>query len=500
MTAAVVVAVIMVDARIANAQPVPTPTAEASALPSPAASPTASPIALPTASAAPIPAGIVPTDATLELGGFVSAEFATARIQAAIARTAQLQPGATIDVRVAALPAGLKPGDAVETVARVRIDGHAAFVDRVGVTNVHLRDETLPQLDPAFLFYSDDPERLDASADGVLYRNTIDAARSARVYAYHVSDAPDRRLYLALRATGSDARVQILGYAAGPTDAFAYAGHVSTLQYLLARGTQQSSIARVSADAPYLMQLGTRALREGDLVAAIFDLRVLSGDPVDVEIVAASADADPIDMLDAPEREGDGHGRRGEFALADVPPLALTYAIGGAEPTPFAIGTPTVANLRAGGRPLGGDYGVLRGVALAVSNPTSVPATAYFYEAAAGGTATTTVWFTGDPKPTEIPCVKLPTSRYLVREMPLAPGETRSVTGEYMTDGTSSFPLLFGLTATPPSPPPGPYSPDACNPKPLPSVTPAATSVPVAPPLPSDTASPTALPTSAPTP
>jgi hypothetical protein len=484
MTAALFgAAAVFGGARVAaQPEPSPEPSGSASALPTPSASPPASP-------SAPA-AGAVPSDVSVELAGAVSPQFAAAQVEAAIARAAQLQPGSVVVVRGLTLPPALQPGDSADLQARVHIDGRGAFSDRNGTTNVHLQFDTLPELNPAFLLYSDDPERLDADADGVLDRGTIDTTRSARVYAYHVSDASDRRLYLALRATGADARVQILGYAAGPTDAFSYAGHVSTLQYLLARGTQQSAIATVTRDAPFLLQLGARALGAGDLVAAIFDLRVLTGEPVDVAIVAASGDADPLDLLDAPERAGDGHGRRGEFALGDVPPLALTYAVGGVEPTPFAIGTPTIANLRPGGRPLAGDYGVLRGVALQVSNPSTVPASAYFYESAAGGTVTTTLWFTGDPKPTEIPCVKLP-NRYLVREIALAPGEVRTVTGEYMTDGTSSFPLLFGLTGTPPSPPPGPYSPDACNPRPLPSPAPSASPLPFVSPAPA-TASPEA--------
>ena len=92
------------------------------------------------------------------------------------------------------------------------------------------------------------------------------------------------------------------------------------------------------------------------------------------------------------------------------------------------------------------------------------------------------MWFTGDPAPTEVACVKVPTNRYAVRAFQLAPGESTTVTGEYMTDGTSFFPLAFGLTATPPSPPPGPYSPDACTSKTPPSAspTPPATAVPSA--------------------
>jgi hypothetical protein len=116
-------------------------------------------------------------------------------------------------------------------------------------------------------------------------------------------------------------------------------------------------------------------------------------------------------------------------------------------------------------------------VALELSNPGDAPQDVYLYEQAEGGTATTTIWFAGDPRPTEIPCVRSTTNRYLVKAFALAPGERRTVTGEYMTDGTSSFPLAFGLTSAAPSPPPGPYSPDACNPR-TPPPSPAPSQVP----------------------
>jgi hypothetical protein len=410
-------------------------------------------------------AGLVPAEVTVSLGGTVSPQFALAKIDAAIARLALAQPGGTLAVRGVTIADSLHPGDELEAIARVTIAAGSGFADQFGTTAVHLHVETLDQLEPAFLFYSDDPERLGSDGDGVLYRGTIDADKPARVYAYHVSDTPDRRLYLALVASGAPARVQLLGYAAGPADAFAYVGHVSTLQYLLERSTQESAIVDVIGDAPYVQQLGYRALGPGELVAAIFDLRVVSGGPVTVEVVAASGADDPLKPLGEPEHVGDGHGRRGEFALSTVPPFALTYASGDPEPEPLTIGDPTIPNLRPGGRPLGGDYGALRNVALQLSNPGSTPQNVYLYEQAQGGSATTTIWFTGDPRPTEIPCVRLSDSRYLVKAFALDAGESRAVTGEYMTDGSSSFPLDFGLTTAAPSPPPGPYSPNACNPK-----------------------------------
>ena len=407
------------------------------------------------------PAGVVPADATVELAGDVTPEFAAARIQATLDGLAQRRPGSSLGFRGVTLPAALHPGDALDAQAQVHVDGHDAYVDAFGTTGVHLRVAALPKLDPQVLFYSDDPERLGAGADGVLFRGTVDAARPARAYVYHVSDTPGRRLYLVLRTPSASTRVQVLGALAGPNDAFSYVGHSATLRYLQTRPTQQSFVATVTPDAPYLMPLGA-AMKAGELVAAIQDLRVLDGGPLEVAVVAAGGDAAALSSLGGPELPGDGHGRRGEFALAPVPPLALAFTVGGAEPEPFVIGSPLIANARPGGHALAGDYGVLRPVQLQLANPTASPQNVFLYEVTGGGGATTTFRFDGDPVPTSVLCVNDPLNRYLVKGFALAPGETRTVTGEYMTDGTSFFPVDFGLTATPPLPVP----PKACNPRP----------------------------------
>jgi hypothetical protein len=175
--------------------------------------------------------------------------------------------------------------------------------------------------------------------------------------------------------------VQVLGAAAGPSDAFSYVGHLSTLRYMLERPPQESFIATVAPGAPYLVPLGAGAILPGQLIAAVHDWRVLDGGDVTVSVVAASNGADPATLLGQPEHPSDGHFRRGEFSLTNVPPIALTYAVGGTEPQPFAAGVryyangqPAFPNLRqdivaqAGQRaPLAGDYGVLRPARTAAS-------------------------------------------------------------------------------------------------------------------------------------
>jgi hypothetical protein len=421
------------------------------------------------------PAGVVPADETVDLAGTVSPQFVTARIQAAIAQSAQMQPGTTLAVN--GLTAGtLHPGDVLEAQARVAVRGNDTYVDQSGVTNVHLRVAALPRLDPAVLLYSDDPERLGPLDDGVLFRATIDPALPARVYVYHVSDVP-RSLYLALATTTGTAHVQVLGAAAGPTDAFSYVGHLSTLRYLLERAPQESVVTTVSSAAPAIVPLGAGPMLAGQLIAAIYDLRVLDGGPVNVMVVAAGTGIDPATLLAQPEHPSDGHFRRGEFSLANVPPLALSYTAGAPEPAPFVVGARYFADGRAafpnarpdivaaaGQRaPLAGDYGVLRNVALQLANPTAAPQNVYLYEQpGANGGVTTTIWFDGDAAPTEIRCVSDPSQRYLVKGFGLAPGQTLNVTGAYMTDGTSFLPLSFGLTAT--QPPVAP--PNGCGAKP----------------------------------
>ena len=415
------------------------------------------------------PAGAVPADATVELAGNVNGPFAVARIRGAIAQAAQMQPGTTLDV--GGVTAGdLRPGQALEARANVVLKGNDTYVDQMGTTNVHVRIDALPQLEPTVLFYSDDPERLGALDDGVLFRGTIDTTRPARAYIYHVSDSPNRRLYLALQPTASTARVQVLGAVAGPSDAFAYVGHTSTVRYLLERASQESFVVPLLPATPYLLPLGAGTMLPGTLINAIYDLRVLDGAAVNVLVVAASNGVDPATLLSQPEHSTDTHYRRGEFSLANVPPLTLSYTAGAPEPLPFAVGVryyangqPAFPSLRPGDiavagqrAPLAGDYGVLRNVTLQFANPTPSPQNVYLYEqpGATGGGVTTTMWFTGDAAPTQVRCVSDPSQRYLVKGFGIAPGQTLNVTGTYMTDGTSFLPLYFGLTATPPTPPP----------------------------------------------
>jgi len=406
-----------------------------------------------------LPAGTIPTDVDVSLAGTVTQSFVAAHVRDAIERALVRQPGTGLDVHGVTIPATLAPGDRLEAQAGISIDGRGTYVDVSGRTNLHVHVDPVGSLDPAVLFYSDDPEYVSATLSGVLIHGTIDVAAPIRIFAYHVADGAPRRMSLVLRAA-VPSHVQMLGTISGASPAFAYIGQQSSARFLAARASGQSAIVAIPANLPYEVPFGL--MQPGDLIEAIEDLRVIDGGPVDVALVT-SPGATPLPPFDGPELTGDSHRRRGVYALTSVAPLDLTFAGGTPEPVPVSVGDGTLLNERADGRSLGGDYGVVRPLALHLANPAQTPLNVYLYELTSGaGGATATLWFTGDASATLIPCIDDSTQPHLIKAFALAAGETRTVTGAFMTDGAASYPIRFGLSAMAPLP----VAPGSCAPTP----------------------------------
>jgi len=402
-----------------------------------------------------LPAGVIPADVDVAVAGNVSAPFVNARIRDAIERALVRQPGTVLDVHGLTIPATLAPGDKLEGSAGVTLDGRGTYAGVAARTNVHVHDDPETALDPVELLYSDDPEYVGANVAGVLIRGTLDARMPARFFVYHVADAAPRRMSLIFRATAAS-HVQILGTVSGASSAFAYIGQQSSARFLAAHASGESAIITVAPGVPYEIPLGLQ--QPGDLLEAIEDLHVLDGGPVDVALVTRPAGA-PLPPLDGPEVPGDSHGRRGVFALTNIAPVDLSFTAGAVEPAPVSLGDTAVANQRPDGRPLGGDYGIVRPLALHLANPTPAPLSVYLYELTSGaGGATATLWFTGDDAATLVPCVDDAAQPHLIKAFTLAAGETRTVTGTFMTDGSASYPVRFGLSATAPLP----VAPNGC--------------------------------------
>jgi hypothetical protein len=121
--------------------------------------------------------------------------------------------------------------------------------------------------------------------------------------------------------------------------------------------------------------------------------------------------------------------------------------------TSETVGTWAVPPI-VGKRYLIGDYGVVRPLRITLTNVSSNAGTLYFYEMPSTHGVTTTVFFDGEPAPVELPCLRAPKeapARYLIRKFTVPPGGSPIVvTGEYMTDGGSEYPVEMSLSANPP--------------------------------------------------
>lgn len=423
-------------------------------------------------------AGVLPASVALRFaGGGLSAEFAAVVLAAELARRAHVQPGARVAaVSARLLPAGLSTTAPWSGTIPVTLSGQDRWRDVQGSVPVQIDVVTLPPLEPAQLFYSDDPETILGNQAGVVFRTALSAQTpTTRLFAYHEFETVGRQLFLVLRSAGTS-HVQLVGDVAGPSYT-TYAGHTMTVRYLQARRLGRSTIATVDAD-PVVIEIGSRSEAQR-LVTAIYDLRLLDGDAIDVFVVAgfASGDPTPLALIAAPPAlpiVQDLHDRSGVYPLDALGPIMLSAAVtDGKYRRPAAIGTSAVVGAWAvppivGKRYLGGDYGVVRPFRLTMTNATDQPGTIYFYVAPSGGGATTSILFDGDgltadgkPKIVEPPCLvgskTAPafTDRYLLRPFTIAPtrgGAPVVVTGEFMTDGGSTYPAELGLALDPPLP------------------------------------------------
>ncbi|MBC5801161.1 MAG: hypothetical protein GIX03_10850 [Candidatus Eremiobacteraeota bacterium] len=411
-------------------------------------------------------AGFAPTDVTIALTGNPTDDFAQAQMHAALLRAVQPLPGAVVVPGSAQLPASLAPGERIDAPVRFHVDGKDRYVDVDGIATAHLSIATPTPIPPTVLFYSDDPEEL--TQDGVLFRGTLTRERPVRLYYYHQTKVPNESVVIALDTPAGAARVNVIGRGAGPNPAVMYVGQTATYRYLDDHARSAGVDLDVPIGTPLLIFTADTAMKTGDLIAGALDLALTDGSPVRVSVVALSPEAQLATLLGSDELLSDGKQRRGSYDIAQPLVLALAYAAGAPDPPAVTVGggDPPIPNLRPGGRSLAGDYGVLRNVNLSITNPTQAPATVYLYEKPIGYPVTTTINFTGDPSPTRLQCAKQP-ERYLVRAFNVPANGNATISGTYMTDGGSTYPLDFGLTSTPPSPlPVSMTAPDGCFPKP----------------------------------
>jgi hypothetical protein len=407
---------------------------------------------------------IVPQTTLVVTGDPADPDWLAGQVARWVARLTEALPGSQTTIGSVSPPvAPLPPGASMKFVVPVQIAGNGRYFDQSGATTVSVQNLALQPFSPGLLFYDDDPEHV--TQDGVLFRGTVTAAQPTRLYYYHDDGADPRMLVVALASDSQDpTSLQVVDASAGPNMDVMHVGQTLTRNFLLTQAHGEGVVVNLSQDEPFL--LADVPMADRQLVSGTVDLRVLSGGPVVVTVLAVSGGVDPRSLLDGPVLPGDGHHRTGVFQISGLGSDALRYSAGGADAT-LVIGdtdpTPPSVDPAASGHDYG-DYGVVHTIDLTMTNPGGTPFAAYLFFKPLAGPARGS--FLLDGSLVNIGCVRLPTP-YQIASFELAPAQTYHTVIQTMTDGGSFYPAEIGVTAAPPQPNAPPINaPDGCFPKP----------------------------------
>ena len=258
---------------------------------------------------------IVPQTTLTVTGNPADPDWLAARVTSWVARLTRAMPGATMTHRNGerAFDAAAARHTRAVSSFRFRLPATAEYFDQSGTTTVDVQNASLQPFSPALLFYDDDPEHV--SQDGVLFRGTRQRGAAG---------AP---LLLSRRHRGSAhagrrAQQQLAGShlgatrrrSAGPNMDVMHVGQTLTKNFLADQSAREGVVVNLSQDEPYLLADVPMAARQ--LVSGTVDLRVLSGGPVVVTVLAVSAGGRSAQPLDGPVLPGDGHHRTGVFKIA----------------------------------------------------------------------------------------------------------------------------------------------------------------------------------------
>ncbi|MEA2666755.1 MAG: hypothetical protein QOI11_3699 [Candidatus Eremiobacteraeota bacterium] len=382
-------------------------------------------------------AGTVADDTSLRLtGNPASAVYLRDAAAEAAARAATMRPGAAIHVSAdtIAVRGELKLDNRTQVDVPVTIDGNGYF-GVSGTTRVSVENVALPPIFPHRLLVSDYPERL--TADGVLFTARLDTKTPQRFLYYHFNPAtePARRILLKARnGSNAPATVQMVSGSAGPGANEAEVGHLSTKRFLVHEARNEGTIVTVAPGAT--LNLVDHLLPPSNVSSAILQLRLVNGDPLDLTLVAQSANA-PLDQ-DVNTTQLLSGGAPHARGVYPVPTFYFerTYDVDGAD-LEIPIGQLPLPNLREG-EALSGDYGVEQSMTVIINNMTRGPRNVALYANPRGGKATGTFLIDG----TLVQAHGLPAfSKYKIWQERINPGTFRRIHVVTMPEGGSSYPL-----------------------------------------------------------
>jgi len=382
-------------------------------------------------------AGTVADETSLRVtGNPTSSDYLREAVALAVARAATVRSGASINVAPDTIPVrgNLKIDNRMELDVPSQIAGNG-YLPVNGTTHVIVENTALPSIQPARLLVSDYPERL--TANGVLFTARLDRTQAQRFLYYHFNPAtePARRILLKARNTSNaPATVQMIDGSAGPGTNEMEVGHLSTKRFLVREARNEGQVMTIAPGAT--MNLVDHPLPPANVVSAILQLRLVSGDPLDLTLVAQDALAPTDQSIDTVQLLAGGapHAR----GVYPVPTFFFerTYDVDGAD-LDIPIGQLPLPNLREG-EALSGDYGVEQSMNVVIVNMTRGPRAIALYANPRGGRATGTFLIDG----TLVQAHALAAfSRFKIWQETVNAGTFRRIRIVTMPEGGSSYPL-----------------------------------------------------------
>jgi hypothetical protein len=382
-------------------------------------------------------AGSLADETTVRVtGNPTSVDYLREAIATAVERAATLRPGASVNVAPETVPVrgDLKIDNRFELDVAAQIAGNG-YLPVNGTTHVIVENTALPPIQPARLLVSDYPERL--TANGVLFTARLDRTQAQRFLYYHFNapTEPARRILLKARnGSNAPATVQLIDGSAGPGANEMEVGHLSTKRFLVREARNEGRVLTIAAGAT--VNLVDHPLPPQSIVSAILQLRLVTGDPLDLALVAQDALAPTDQSIDTTTLLAGGapHAR----GVYPVPTFFFdrTYDVDG-EDLDIAIGQLPLPNLRQG-EALSGDYGVEQSVSVVVVNMTRGPRSIALYANPRGGRATGTFLIDGVVVQAHALAAF---SRYKIWQERINAGTFRRIKVVTMPEGGSSYPL-----------------------------------------------------------
>ncbi len=322
-------------------------------------------------------------------GDPADSSFVKAQAVAAALAEARVRPGAQIVASEDQVSfKGALTQDNVATVdVPVLIQGEK-YLSVDGITHVRVINFAAPKITPDALLVSDFPEKLESN--GVLFTADLRRDQPSRFLYFHYNPpgSPPRRIVLRAENQSTEpSTIQFIDGQGGPETNEMEVGHTSTKRFLLHLIQNEGRVITIGAKSS--LNLVEQDLPAADIVSNLLQLRVLSGSPVHLTLVAQNASDSPdMTIGNLVLLEGGHPHARGVYGIPEFHYNRSWNVLD--QYLELPIGNIPLLNQRIAGQALTGDYGVLQTFVINVQNPTAKPASIALYENPRGGSATGT--------------------------------------------------------------------------------------------------------------